>query len=80
VLHQAGSCREKHVGRHGAHNDGFNIGWLDSAFGKRLASSLGRNVGCGYTFVNDVPLANAGALNDPLVGSLYHFFEILIGK
>ncbi len=34
----------------------------------------------GYSFVDQVTLADSGALQDPLIGGVDHLFQVLIGK
>ena len=33
-----------------------------------------------HAFVHQMPLANAGAFQDPLVGGFHHLFQVLVGK
>ena len=52
----------------------------EAALDQRLSGSLGGEVAGGYSFIYDVALANAGALDDPVVGGFYHLFQIVVGQ
>ena len=80
VLHQAGGRGEKHVRRDRRDDDRVQIGGLQAALGERPPGGLGRQIAGGDALVHDVALANAGALDDPVIGGFDHFFEIVVGQ
>ena len=80
VLHQAGGGGKKHVGRHRAHDDGFDIGGRQPALGQSLLRGFDSQVAGGHSLVYDVALADAHAGHDPFVVGVDHFFEIGVGE
>ena len=52
----------------------------EAALGQRLSARFGSQVAGGYTLVYDVALANAGALDNPVIGCFHHLFQILVGQ
>ena len=76
VLNQTGGTRKHHVGRHRADDDHADVlrrqsRALDGHHGGFLAEIGGR-----HTLVDDVALADADPLHDPLVGRLDHLLEV----
>ena len=67
VLHEAGGGGEEHVRRDGGDDDGFDFGGVDAAGGEALAGGFDGEIAGADTLVDDVALADAGALGDPLV-------------
>ena len=80
VLHQAGGGGEEHVRRDGADDDGVDVGGANAALGERATGGFDGHVGGGHFGGGDVALADAGALDDPLVVGLDHLFEVLVGE
>ena len=66
VLHEAGGGGEEHVGRDGGDDDGFDFGGLDAAGGEAAARGFDGEIAGGNALVDEMPLADAGALDDPL--------------
>ena len=66
-LDEAGRGGEEHVRRDGGDNDDLDLGGCDPAFGEAGACGFRGEVAGGYAGFDDVTLANAGALHDPLV-------------
>ena len=52
----------------------------DAARRQALLRRLRAHVAHALSLGQHVPLADAGALHDPLVVGVYHFFEVLIGQ
>ena len=80
VLQQAGGGGEEHIRRNRGHDDGFHVGAIDPALRQRACGSLESQVRGGHALVHNVAFANPGALDDPLVGSLDHLLEVIIGQ
>src|SRR5258708_15095067 len=80
VLHQAGGGGEQHVGSYGSDKDRLHLAGGPAASSQRFFGGLGREVGGSHAFIHDVPLANAGSLDDPLVVGVNHLFEIGVGQ
>ena len=64
----------------GADDDQLDLIGPQAGLRNRLARGLGGEVGGRDAGVDDVPLADAGALQDPLVGGLDHPLEIGVGQ
>ncbi len=80
VLDDAGGGGEDHVGRDGGDDDGFDFGGLDAAGGEAAAGGFDGEVAGGDAFVDEMTLADAGALDDPLVVGFDHLFEVCVGE
>ena len=80
VLDEAGGAREEHVGRHRADDDHADIVGLQAGFLDGLERRLLAEVRRRHARIDEVPLADAGALQDPFVGRLDELFEIGIGQ
>ena len=78
VLHQAGGRGEQHVGRDRTDDDGVQFGGRDAALGQRVLRRFARHVGGRHVRIGDVPLADPGTLQDPLVGGIDHLFQVLV--
>ena len=55
-------------------------GGVDAALRQRAPGGLHRHVGSRHLRIRDVALADAGALQDPLVVGIDHLFQILVGE
>ena len=67
-------------GSDGGDDDGFDFGGVEAAPGEAVARGFnGEIAGCGAG-VDDVALADAGALGDPLVVGGDHGFEVGVGQ
>src|SRR4029077_16874918 len=80
VLHNARRGGEKHVRCDRTQENSFNFAagnptLLQSAFGRRNGK-----IGRSHAFVDNMTLADAGALDDPLVRGFNHLFQISIGQ
>ena len=71
---------KQHVRRHGADDDQVDVVGRQAGALDRLARRFVRQVAGRHAGIDDVPLANAGALQDPLVGRLDQLLEIGIGQ
>jgi hypothetical protein len=80
VLHQTRGAREQHVGRRRADDDEVDVARRESRAGDRLARRLDREIGRRHARVDDVALADAGPLQDPLVARVDHALEIRVGE
>jgi len=80
VLHQAGGRGEKHVWSDGADDDGIDVAGREAALGKGFFGGFDGEVAGGYALFDDVAFADAHAGEDPVVGSVDHFFEVGVGK
>ena len=80
VLDEAGGGGERHVGGDGGDDDDFEFGGVDAAAGEADFGCFNGQIAGGYAFVDDVALANAGALGNPLVVGGDHFFEVCVGE
>ena len=80
MLHQARGTREQHVRGHRADDDQVDVLGLETGPLDRFFRRLGSQVAGGDARVDDVALANAGALHDPLVGGVDHLLEIGVGQ
>ena len=76
VLHQAGGRGKQHVGRDRGDQNHFEISGRYAALSERSLGSLHGEIAAGYALVGEVAFADAGALQDPIVGSLDHLFEV----
>ena len=80
VLDQASGGGEKHVGRDRSHYDRVEIGRADAALGERLLCGLDRKIAGRNPLVDEMTLADADALHDPLVIGVDKFFEVGVGE
>ena len=80
VLHQAGGAGKQHVGRDGADDDQVDVVRGQSGLLDRDERGLLREVRRRHAGIDDVTLANAGALHDPLVGGFDQLLEIGVGQ
>ena len=79
-LHQARGAREQHVRRHRADDDHVDVVRRQARLRDRLPRRHRRQVARRHAGIDDVALANAGALHDPLVGRLDHLLEVGVGE
>ena len=80
VLHQASGGGIHHVGGDRADDDQIHLLQIE---GMRLQQILDRfdgQIAGGNSLVDQVTLADSGAFQDPLVGGVHHFFQVLIGE
>ena len=80
VLNHTGRRRKKHVGRDRGHNKRIQIGSRESALRQCAIGSLNREIAGSHTCACDVALADAGAVEDPIVRCLDHLFQIVISQ
>ena len=80
MLDEAGGGGEGHVGGDGGDDDDFEFGGVDAAAGEADFGCFKGQIAGGYALVDDVALANAGALGDPLVVGGDHLFEVGVGE
>ena len=80
VLHQARRARKQHVGRRRPDDDEVDVGRLEPGALDRLPRGLSRQIRRRDARVDDVTLADAGALQDPFVARLDHLLEIGVGE
>ncbi len=80
VLDQAGGAREHHVRRHRPADDHADVGRRQPRVGDRLNRRLLAQVRRRHARIDDVPLADAGPLQDPVVGGVDHLLEIGVGQ
>ena len=81
VLQQARGARKHHVRRDRADDDEADVVGRRArrcaiALERRFLAEIGRR----HARIDDVPLADAGALQDPLVGRLDHLLEVGVGQ
>ena len=79
VLHKAGGGREGHVGRDGGDDDDFDFAGVNAAPGEADLRSFNAEIAGGNAFIDDVALANAGALSDPFIAGGDHLCEVCVG-
>ena len=80
LLHRHRDRRHRHVGRDGRHDDAVDLLRIDL---RRLAGALARlrrQVRRRAPLLEDAPLADAGALGDPLVRRRHHLRQIVVGQ
>src|SRR5207237_7094318 len=75
-LHHAGRARKNRIGSRGADDDEPDLGGSDACFFQRGLDGVHGEIGRGHARLRNVPLADAGALQDPLVAGLDHLLEI----
>jgi hypothetical protein len=80
VLQQARRAREEHVGRDRADDDELDVARRQAGAPDRLEGGLLGQIGGADAGIDDVALADPGALQDPLVGGVDHLLEIVIGQ
>src|SRR6185369_2405285 len=78
VLQQARRARKHHVGRRRADDEEIDVRGGETRLRDRLERGLLREVGRGNAWIDDVALADAGALLDPLVAGLDHLLEVAV--
>ena len=66
MLHQAGDARQRHVGRERGHDQQVDFGGRNVGTGQAALRGGERHVAGGQFGRKDAPLADAGALQDPL--------------
>ncbi len=76
VLNQAGGRGEEHVGRNRGDNDHLYFAGRDASLGKAAARCFHGHVTGRHAWLDQVALADAEALHDPLVRSVYHGCQI----
>ena len=79
-LHQARGAREQHVRRHRADDDHVDVVGRQAGALDRFARRHRRQIARRHAGIDDVALADAGALQDPFVGGLDHLLEVGIGE
>ena len=80
VLHHAGCGGKEHVGSHRPNHYAFDIIGCNSATLQRLARRMASEIRGSRSLIGDMALLDAGAFSDPLITSVDHLFQILIGK
>ena len=80
MLHQTSGRGKKHVGRNRPHDNGIEIGGLDSALGKRFLRGFDRQIAGRNPLVHNMTLADADTLHDPLIVGIDQFFEVGVGE
>jgi hypothetical protein len=80
VLDQARRARKHHVRRHRSDDHDADIPRRQPRGGDRLDRSLFPQVGRRDAGIDDMPLPDAGPLQDPVVGCFDHLLEIGIGQ
>src|SRR5690606_21138556 len=70
ILHEARRAREDEIGRRGGDDDEVEIGGGEPGRIERVARRLGGQLARGHALGGDVPLADAGTGDDPLVGGV----------
>jgi hypothetical protein len=78
ILHQARRGWEQHVGRDGADDDGVDLASLNAALRQRALGRGDRHIRSCHAGLQNVPLPDAGALDNPLVVGLNQLFEVVI--
>ncbi len=68
------------VGRRGGEHDQVDVGGIEARVGERRARGVQADVGRELAGRRYVALADAGALHDPLVGSIDHARQLVIGE
>ena len=71
--------REGLIGRCGSEHDEIDVARGDAGAVECSARGLGREAAGGLAIAGDVAAADAGALDDPFVGGVDAFGELLVG-
>ncbi len=79
LLHQGGGSRKGHVGCGGGDDDHVNIGGGLAGRFQRDLGGPGGHVRGRHALVDAIPLADAGALDDPFIGGVDHPREGFVG-
>src|SRR5207244_12543413 len=80
VLDDVAGAREEHVRGGGPHDDEVDVLGHEVGALERLVGGPDGEIGRGLALVDDPPLADAAALNDPLVAGLDHPLEIGVAQ
>ena len=80
VLDEVGRRGKRHVGARRADDDKVDVLGHEVRALERLLRGAHREVGCHLALFGDVPLADAGALHDPLVRRVDQLFEVGVGQ
>ena len=80
LLHEGGGGRERTVAGDGPHDDAVDDRRIDARLETGLPPRLGRQIAGRLRGIQDVALADAGALDDPGVGGVDHARQILVGQ
>src|SRR5262245_20734590 len=80
MLQDVGGGGEEHVGRGRAHDDEVDVLGHEVRVLERLLRRPEREIGGGLALVDDVALADARPLHDPLVVGVHHLLEVGVGQ
>ena len=80
VLHEAGGGGKHHVWRHRRDDDDFDVRRGEAALGEAELCGFNGEIAGGDAGGDDVALADAGALGDPLVAGGDHGLQVFVGE
>ena len=80
VLNNRRGRRECPIRRRRCNNDQIDVVWREPSFLKGDLRRFYSNVGSEFTVSRDVPTLDSGTLGDPLVVSVHHLGQIVIGE
>ena len=80
VLDETGGAREEHVGRDGPDDDDADVVRRELGVGERAHGGFLAEVRGGDARIDDMPLADPGALEDPLVRGVDHLLQVGVGQ
>ncbi len=80
VLHQAGGRGEEHVGRNRGHDDHLDLAGHDASLGKATPRCFHGHVTGRHARLDQVALADAKPLHDPLVRGVYHGRQVGVAE
>src|SRR6185312_4749617 len=69
-----------HIRSNCAHNNGFDLGGVDTTLEQDTTRRFHRHIGSGHFGSGNVALTDTRALENPLVGGVDHFFQVLVGQ
>ncbi len=79
-LHQASGGGIHHVGSNSADNDQIDLLQIDRMRLHQLLNRFHGEIAGGNALVHQMALADPRAFQDPLIGGINHFFQVLIGE
>jgi len=80
ILHQAGGRGEEHVGRNRGHNDHLYLAGHDASLGQAASRCFHCHVTGRHPRLDQVALADAKALHDPVVRRVYHGGQVGVAE